>query len=119
MSYVFVYGTLKRGGSNHRYLQGQTFIAPATTVPGYRLYRLDGYPGMVPDPAHSHGVHGEIWEVDAAGLAALDELEGVAENLYRRAPVPLAAPYQAIHVETYLYAQSICGRAELGPHWPV
>ena len=34
---LFVYGTLKRGGSNHAQLAGQKFIAEAHTMPGYTL----------------------------------------------------------------------------------
>lgn len=117
MTLVFVYGTLKRGGSNHRFLAGQQFVAEARTVPGYTLYALDGYPGMVPAPTAPHGVTGELWSVDEACLARLDALEGVSENLYRRAPIPLAAPHAQLSAETYLYARPTAGRPHLGPTW--
>ena len=44
---VFVYGTRKRGGSNHHYLAGQTLIGTARTVAGFTLYSLGDYPGLV------------------------------------------------------------------------
>lgn len=116
---IFVYGTLKRGGTNHHWLQGQTFVAPAQTVPGFRMYALDGYPGLVAAPDDRNGVTGEIWEVDGRCLAALDELEGIAEGLYRRVPIPLADAPPGEVVEAYLYARSVEGRAALGPTWPV
>ena len=45
---VFVYGTLKRGMSNHRWLRGQRFVDESRTLPSYRMYDLGGYPGLVP-----------------------------------------------------------------------
>lgn len=118
-TFIFVYGTLKRGGSNHHFMAAQRFVAEARTPPGFVLYALEGYPGMVADSSDRNGVVGEIWAIDPAGLAALDELEGVDEGLYRRARVPLAPPHDAWSVETYLYNQSLAGRARLGSTWPV
>jgi gamma-glutamylcyclotransferase (GGCT)/AIG2-like uncharacterized protein YtfP len=74
-SRVFVYGTLRRGGSNHFRMAGAVFSGPAV-VPG-RLYQIDWYPGLVIDPA-GDPVQGEVYEVGAAQLAALDEFEGVS-----------------------------------------
>jgi gamma-glutamylaminecyclotransferase len=113
MAHVFVYGTLKRGGENHRVLAGQGFVGAARTEPGYRLYQLDGYPGMVA-AAPGLAISGELWEVDAACLARLDELEGTAEGLYARVPVRLLPPHAAIAAETYLYRRGVEGRADLG-----
>ena len=42
MTAVFTYGTLKRGGSNHALMAGQTFLGAARTAPGYTLHALDG-----------------------------------------------------------------------------
>ena len=114
MTRVFVYGTLKRGGSNHHHLAGQQFVATARTPPAFRLYLLDGYPGLVASPENGRSIEGEIWEVDPAGLARLDELEGTAENLYARRPITLLPPHDTLAVETYLYRQSIEGRRDLG-----
>ncbi len=117
MTRVFVYGTLKRGGHNHRYLAGQEFLGEARTASGYTLYALGDYPGMVRSSAPGHEVAGEVWAVDAAGLAGLDELEGVAEGLYERVPVTLAPPFADDPVETYLYLRSLEGRAAIGSKW--
>jgi gamma-glutamylcyclotransferase (GGCT)/AIG2-like uncharacterized protein YtfP len=119
MSLVFVYGTLKRGGSNHAGLAGQVFLGEAHTGPGFRLYALDDYPGMVAVPDDRGGVSGEVWSVTPECLARLDELEGLAVGLYRREPVSLQPPFAGQAVETYLYARSISGRPDLGSHWPV
>jgi gamma-glutamylcyclotransferase (GGCT)/AIG2-like uncharacterized protein YtfP len=115
---VFVYGTLKRGGSNHAFLGGQTFVGEARTVPGFQLYELNGYPGMVAENSpRAEGVTGEVWLVDADTLKHLDQLEGLAEGLYRREPVPLLPPFNARTAETYVYAQSVEGRHALGSAW--
>ncbi len=116
MRTLFVYATLKRGCRNHHHLAGQHFIGEARTGPGYRLYDLGAYPGLVLDPSDTDGVTGELWAVEPAALARLDEFEGVAENLYRRVPVALSAPVNPIEADTYLYARDP-GQRRLGPTW--
>jgi gamma-glutamylaminecyclotransferase len=113
MPHVFVYGTLKRGGENHRLLAGQRFVGEARTEPAFRLYQLDGYPGMV---AATGGlsITGELWEVDGPCLERLDELEGTAVGLYARVPVRLLPPHERTEAETYLCLQSMAGRRDLG-----
>jgi gamma-glutamylaminecyclotransferase len=114
---VFVYGTLKRGGSNHGFLRGQRFLGEAITGPGYRLFSLGEYPGMVYWEGDLGHVNGEVWAVDEECLAYLDVLEGVAEGLYRRERVTLLPPFQAEMVVTFLYALSVDGRPDLGSDW--
>ena len=72
---VFVYGTLRRGGSNHFRMAGAEFVSSGT-VNG-RLYRIDWYPGLVLDDAGDE-IHGEVYSVDAELLAALDIFEGLS-----------------------------------------
>ena len=119
MSLVFVYGTLKRGGSNHHFMAGQKFVGTARTPPGFRLYDLGGHPGMIAKPDDNEGVTGEVWSVDADCLAQLDILEGLTLDLYRRVPASLLPPFADESVETYLYAQSVAGRADIGATWGV
>jgi gamma-glutamylaminecyclotransferase len=116
---VFVYGTLKRGGNNHRYLAGQKFVGEARTPPGFRLFDLGEYPGMVAYADDRAGVSGEVWAVDAGCLARLDVLEGLAEGLYRREPVPLLPPFADRKVESYLYARPVEGLRDIGGEFAV
>ena len=117
---VFVYGTLKRGGSNHSFMEGQVFLGETRTVPGYRLYEVADYPGMVHEKADQRGVLGEVWAVDVHTLAQLDELEGIDEKLYRRETVALLAPFAEQTVQTYIYLRNIRGRRPLvDGNWPV
>jgi len=72
---VFVYGTLRRGGSNHFRMEGADFISPGT-VTGM-LYRIGWYPGLVLDEAGDE-IHGEVFSVGPELLAALDVFEGIS-----------------------------------------
>jgi gamma-glutamylcyclotransferase (GGCT)/AIG2-like uncharacterized protein YtfP len=85
---VFVYGTLRRGGSNAFRMDGAEFVGPATV--GGVLYRISWYPGLVLDGEGS--VTGEVYRVGPELLRALDEFEGLAAgeiegSEYRRVKV--------------------------------
>ena len=84
---VFVYGTLKRGGSNHDVMvrAGGTFLCEAKTaelrklIVTYLPYLCDGH---APD---GFQVEGEIFEIpDARGLDKIDTLEGNGYFYLRR-----------------------------------
>ena len=114
---VFVYGTLKRGLSNHRWLRGQTFLGEARTVAGYRMFDLGGYPGMVLEEGEDGGaIEGEVWAVDAEGLRGLDKLEGVAEGEYAFETVRLEGKWGE-EVKGYLYLRSVKGCPEVKGRW--
>lgn len=70
---VFVYGTLKKGFSNHCFLRNAVFVGQGWTVDSYALY-LDEYPGVYRDNPVGR-VRGEVYEVDRRLLARLDALE--------------------------------------------
>ncbi len=114
---LFVYGTLKRGGSNHHQLAAQSFVGPARTPPGYRLYDIGGYPGLGAAATDREGVVGEVWSVDEAALLKLDAFEGVPEGLYRREPLQLEPPFAHRRVETYLPALDPSWGREVGTEW--
>jgi gamma-glutamylcyclotransferase (GGCT)/AIG2-like uncharacterized protein YtfP len=85
---VFVYGTLRRGGSNAFRMDGAEFVGPATVAGA--LYRISWYPGLVPGGVDR--VSGEVYRVDPEQLRALDEFEGLAAgeiegSEYRRVKV--------------------------------
>jgi gamma-glutamylaminecyclotransferase len=119
MNTVFVYGTLKRGGSNHLFLTGQKYLGDVRTEPGYTLYSLGDYPGMVRAPGDQSGVTGELWDVTDACLAELDRLEGLDEGLYERVNVVLLPNAHASSAQAYLYLRPHHGLSPVGPHWPV
>ena len=78
---VFVYGTLRRGGSNDFRMADSRFVAEGK-VRG-ELYRIDWYPGIVVDE-NAGPVVGEIFMANAETIAALDEFEG---SEYRRVKI--------------------------------
>lgn len=122
---IFVYGTLKRGGSNHGFMRGQAFLGEARLAAGFTLYSLGDYPGLVAAPGDHEGVRGELWALDAAGLAGLDALEGLDEGLYARVPAPLAEapagldPAMRARAEMYLYLRPVATRPHIGSTWPI
>lgn len=110
---LFIYGTLKRGCSNHRVLAGQTFLGNARTAAGYRLYDFGEYPGMIAVANDQQGVTGELWSVEPDVIAKLDAFEGLPEGLYRRERVTLLSPFADLRAEAYFYNLSVLGRPEL------
>jgi len=70
---VFVYGTLRHGGSNHFRMEGGALVSPAT-VQG-SLYRIDWYPALILN-AKAPTVLGEVYRMPANCLAHLDAYEG-------------------------------------------
>ncbi len=70
---------------------------------------------MVREPG-ADPVQGELWEVDEACVAQLDQVEGVP-RLYQREVVELVAPFSQ-PAETYLYQQSVLDWLAIGSYWP-
>ena len=88
---VFVYGTLRRGGSNAFRMKGAEFVGKGR-VEG-RLFLISWYPGLVPGPDRGW-VSGDIFKVGPDHMRALDEFEGLAAgeiegSEYRRVKVPV------------------------------
>ncbi|HEY8904120.1 MAG TPA: gamma-glutamylcyclotransferase family protein [Chthoniobacterales bacterium] len=85
---IFLYGTLRRGGSRDvlKHYDGATFVVSAQ-VRGV-LYDLGEYPGVRLDRS-AGWVRGELFDVTAEGMAALDDWEGIdpqapGDGPYRR-----------------------------------
>ncbi len=116
MTLVFVYGTLKRDGENHAWIEPQQFIAEARTAPLYRMFDLGGYPGMT-RAAEGLSIQGEVWSVDEVGLARLDVLEDTEGGEYERVKVQLEDDFARQQVEGYLYLRSVEGRRDVGACW--
>lgn len=80
--YVFVYGTLKTGETNHRIMTNpgngrSTFIGQARTLKKWPLVLVSKYeiPCLLPREGLGHEVCGEVYQVDDRMLEALDRLE--------------------------------------------
>jgi len=113
---MFFYGTLKAGGQSNHLLAGADFVGPARTLPLYRLYGLGRHPGLVLDRANGVAVHGELWAVDDALLAQLDEYEGTPD-WFRREAVAVADHFG--DVQAYFFNGAVPGDALTGDRWPL
>src|SRR5262245_66393947 len=86
---LFLYGSLKRGHSNHRLIADQQYLGDAVTEPRYRIIELGQYGGLICDDANGLAVKGKLWAVSACCLAELDDFE-TGEGLWARFPVAVA-----------------------------
>ena len=86
--FVIVYGTLKKRGRLHGYMEGAKYMEDVE-VEGYRMYDTGfGYP-MVCESA-GHSFYGELYKVDDTILETLDMVEGVRSGLFIRKMVSWA-----------------------------
>ena len=103
---IFVYGTLRRGESNHCELGPSHYVAQALTAPCYELVDLGPYPALL-----EHGgdaVHGELYEVPDHWLGHLDLFEDVP-TLYERKPIAIA---DMTEVLGYVMRRELAGAAQ-------
>ena len=107
---VFVYGTLRRGGRNHRLLQGASLLGFWTTPARYTLVDLGGCPGA--RPGGNASVRGEVYAVSRRQLMFLDRLEAYP-RVYGRELV--ASPFGG----AWMYVYRRPGRAPViaGGDW--
>lgn len=84
---VFVFGTLKQGFPNFATNQGRRIGTVFRTLDRHPLLLVGErcVPWLIDSPGLGERVAGELYEVNAAALAAMDELEGVGRpDGYRR-----------------------------------
>jgi gamma-glutamylaminecyclotransferase len=87
---IFVFGTLKQDYPNYRFNSGRRLVGCFVTMEKYPLYLVGPRhsPWMVNAPGAGFEVNGELFEVDSAGLKAMDELERIDQpDGYRRLTV--------------------------------
>ncbi|GMN30583.1 hypothetical protein TIFTF001_002865 [Ficus carica] len=89
---IFVYGTLKRGLSNHCLMtdpiarDDAVFLGNHVTLQPYPLVHGE-VPYLINLPGRGRRVRGELYSVTDRSLASPDELEGVAVGHYERLPI--------------------------------
>jgi gamma-glutamylaminecyclotransferase len=101
--YLFVYGTLMKGFSNHFLIKNCKFIGLAQTVDKYGMF-IGAYP-FVNSEVHQSVITGEVYEVsDEVTLFNLDELEG-HPTVYERIPtqVTLMETNELLNAEIYFH----------------
>lgn len=108
---VFVYGTLRRGFSNHHFMHGARLLGGATTLGSYAMY-VEDCPYLVQEEAR-YPVMGEVYEVSDAMLLALDALEE-HPTVYERRRIPVRQD-SGREVEAWCYFARV-PRGRLLPH---
>ncbi len=107
---LFIYGTLMPGLRLEAEMQGARFVGTAQ-VPG-RLVDVGRYPGFLPGDGL---VTGEVYEVDDAHLARLDEVEAMvpgdraASQYWREGVTVVGGALQGQQVQTYVYNRPVEG----------
>lgn len=104
MTYLFIYGTLRKGCRAHRYMNEAKFLGRGTLAG--KLYYIDRYPGLV--DSTEGNVVGEIYEVDDVVLASLDNYEGCFEDpphYTRETREVLFEDGELREVQTYIFRQ--------------
>lgn len=102
---VFVYGTLKKGMSNHRLLENSQFLGAAESITAaYAMWCNGRYPMLVEDG--SQKVHGELYVVDDETFRNLDHLEG-HPDLYKRKKKLFNIKGVTVEAWVYLYNYGI------------
>lgn len=117
--YLFVYGSLKRGFRLHDALIGEEYLGEFRTLSNYRLFDCGHYPALVPDSlGNGVAVRGELYRVASSTWPLLDDIEGVAEGLYRCGAVDLQDCKLNSVIYAYFYLHSTSSLVSLGDEWP-
>ena len=119
MPLLFVYGSLKEGFPNFHVNTGRRVPGLYRTAQPHPLYLAEGVlPCLLDAPGHGHRVLGQLFEVDEAGLAALDRFERVGEpGGYQRLTLDVEpADGGAAALPAFFYAQPPSRLAGAGPH---
>jgi gamma-glutamylcyclotransferase (GGCT)/AIG2-like uncharacterized protein YtfP len=112
---LFVYGTLKSGQPANHHMAGATFVGPETTTPKYRLFDMGWHPAMVRDDVAGLAVEGEVWDVPATMIPALDEYESVPEGFVRQG---IEVTGVAGDVQAYVFSRPVSPGTRSGSRWP-
>jgi gamma-glutamylcyclotransferase (GGCT)/AIG2-like uncharacterized protein YtfP len=97
---LFVYGTLRSGGSAAARM-GPARLLAAASYRG-RLYDLGRYPGVVPSADPADLVRGELFVLPSAAAPLLAELDRYEGPEFRRVPA-LVTPDTEGSVESWIY----------------
>ncbi|HEY1998486.1 gamma-glutamylcyclotransferase family protein [Paraburkholderia sp.] len=121
MKKVFVYGTLRAGEINDinqaaaRHDIAEPVLLGSATLRGH-LFDFGAYPGFVPDAA-GQPVRGDVYEIDPALVAVLDEIEEVypgVEGLFVAREVSVEVEGEALLCRFYpVTRQAVKGLPEI------
>ncbi len=106
----FAYGSNMDAAAMTRRCPRARLLGPARLA-GWRFALMpSGYATIVPDPRHS--VHGALWDIAVADMAALDRYEQIERGLYvKRLLRALRPPAGAVQALVYIGARPELGAA--------
>jgi gamma-glutamylaminecyclotransferase len=119
MDQLFVYGSLKEGFPNFHVNRGRRIAGHFVTTVPYPFYLVDGgLPCLLNQPGQGLTVRGQVFEVDSAALAAMDQLERLGEpGGYTRERITVQSlDTGATPHEVWVYCQSPAMLQRPGPH---
>lgn len=74
---LFVYGSLKKGFSNHHLLEKARFVKTCTTKDKFTMINLGEYPALIEKP--SCKIEGELYEIDDLDLKTQKDIDDLEE----------------------------------------
>lgn len=104
---IFVYGTLKKGFSNHKLIERAKYIGDSK-IDNFDIFKV-GYRGSFPAIVKGEGeVFGEIYELPFSNLKTVDRLEGYegkkcSNNLYDRELIKVKMCDKIIDAYVYIW----------------
>lgn len=124
-NYIFVYGTLKRGGVNNSLLHGCEFVGSGR-VWGCALLDFGGYPGMIPTNVRGgniSSVQGDVYAVPDGSWprvrTKLDRLEK-SHRLFLRVKIEVDVKGVTRECVAYLFMVTVDPENVIqGGVWPV
>lgn len=116
MKNIFVYGTLRKGESNHSYLKDAVIICDQAWIYGELFETGYGYPVL--KESNKEQVYGEIYAVTDEQLGEINRLEGYQENandnLYERITVDAHNEKgNIIKTLTYITGKSLASASQI------
>jgi gamma-glutamylcyclotransferase (GGCT)/AIG2-like uncharacterized protein YtfP len=99
---IFVYGTLRRHGSNAFRMDGATFLGHASALG--LLYRVEWYPGAIFDSCAETSIVGELYQITKEHLQALDDFEG---DEYQRVNILTITPNGPVKASAWQYRRPV------------
>lgn len=80
-TFVFVYGSLKRGFDNHFFMRDAEFLMTALTAAQFDMVSFDYYPAVVKKPcSNGYFIEGELYNISPRSL--LGDLDPLESNGY-------------------------------------
>ena len=109
---VFVYGTLMKGETNHRYLENSRCLA-TTLIEGYDMYNVGWFPAI---KAGDGMIIGELYRVSTDDIPAIDALEGEGSLYAKRCETLRDAEGRKTFAFVYVYLGDVSDLERI-PAW--